>query len=133
MPYCQHCGGEVDTLPGMATAEEREPMEVTLARIQADRDVQVARIEASAHRAELATAETIAETEADAQVDAAEAVAEIITAQAEDSEPEPDGDPIVVETPAAEPEPAPEPDMMLPAAEPHEPREKPAGWWDGYR
>lgn len=91
MPYCPHCGNPVDQLPGVPVTEDREPVEVTLARIESDRAIAVARIEANARRAEAASAEEIAETEADAKVDAAEAVAEIVTAAGEDEgEDEPD-------------------------------------------
>jgi hypothetical protein len=89
--YCPHCGNPVEELAVAAIAEEREPVEVTLARIAADQAIQVARIEASARRAEAAAAEVIAETEADATVDAAEVQADAITAALEqDDEPAPE-------------------------------------------
>jgi hypothetical protein len=94
--FCPHCGNAVDQIPGVPVTEEREPVEVILARIEADRAIQVARIEANARRAEMASAEIIAETEADAQVEAAEAVAEILTA---DDEPEPAPEPLEIIAP----------------------------------
>jgi hypothetical protein len=107
--YCPNCGHNID---GPAVpAEPAEPTEVILARIQADRDIAVARLEAGARRAEQDSAETIARVEAAADIETAEAVAEIIAA---DDEPEPEaaGEPepvVIVEESPPEPEPAEEP------------------------
>lgn len=125
--FCPNCGNDVGVL---APVVPQEPMEVTLARIESERAIEVARIEASATRAELRTAETIAETEAGAQVESATAVAAILTAEDEPA-PEPEPEPLVIEAPAPEPEP--EPDNSPPPVEHHEPRAKSGGWWDAYR
>jgi len=130
MAFCPNCGHPQDG-SAVAPAAPPEPVEVVLARINADRDVNVARIEASARRSELATAEHVAEVQADAEVEAAEAVAEIVTAVAEEPDPEPMAEPIVVEAPAPEPEP--ELDNAPPVVEHHDARKKPTGWWDAYR
>lgn len=96
MMFCQHCGNEVDQTPG--EHEHAEPMEVTLARIEADRAIQVARISANAQRAEAAAAGEIAETQADASVDAAEVQAEVIAAAIEGSD-QPPPEPLEVIAP----------------------------------
>jgi nicotinate-nucleotide--dimethylbenzimidazole phosphoribosyltransferase len=100
MPYCQHCGNKVEQLA--EAAHQADAAEVEIARINAERDVAVARIQAREHRDELETAETIAETEAEAEVASAEATAEIIgevlASEQPDAEPEPE--PVIVTEPA---------------------------------
>jgi len=128
MPYCPHCGNEVDTLPGAAAVEDREPVEVTLARIEAEKAITIAKLSARESREWNESREAIAETEADAQVEAVTAIAEIITAENEpEPEAEPAPEPIVIEAPAPEPE----PDNAPPPVEHHAPR-KSGGWWDNY-
>lgn len=99
--FCPHCGNPVDQLPGLVAVEEREPVEVQLARIVKEQAVEVARIEANARRAEASSAETIAETEADGQVDTAEAVAELVMAATTEAEPEPETapEPLILDAP----------------------------------
>lgn len=97
--YCQHCGNPVEQVAEAIAAERVEPVEVTLARIEADRAIQVAKIEANAIRAEAAAAEVIAETEADAMVDAAEVQAELIGAAIEGSD-EPAPEPLEIIAPS---------------------------------
>lgn len=97
MPFCPHCGGPADSLP-VAVIETGESEAVQLARIAKEEAVEVERIRASAHRAELVSAETIAETEADAQVQSAEAVAAVITATNETEAPA-EPEPIVIDAP----------------------------------
>jgi hypothetical protein len=126
MAFCPNCGHPQDGSLA-APAEVPEPVEVTLAKIAAERDVSVERIKAGAVRAELATAETIAHIEGDAQVETAEAVAEIITAEDEPA-PEPEvPEPVVIEA-----APEPEPENAPPPVEHHAPR-KSSGWWDAYQ
>lgn len=132
MVYCPNCGVDVTNYNPAAPSE---PTEVVLARIDADARVQIARLEASARRAELATEEHVAEVQADAiveateaeaagEVAAAEAVAEVL---ADDPEPEPLPEPVVVEAAPEEPENSP------PVTEHHEPARKSRGYWDAYR
>lgn len=132
--FCPNCGHNMEGPAAAAAAAE--PVEVLIARINADRDVAVARLEASARRAELATEEHVAEVQADAIVEAteaeaagdvaaAEAVAEVMA-----GEPEPEPEPVVIDT---APAPEPEPDNAPPPVQHHEPRGKSRGWWDGYR
>ena len=131
MPYCQHCGGEIDRLPEVAVAADAIHVDLEIAKIQAERDVAIARLQARQDAAALEVAESIAETEADAQVETAVAVAEILTAEGE-AEAETEGDPIAVEIPEPEPEPA--PDNVPPVVETHsEPKAKNNGWWADYR
>ena len=110
MRYCSDCGTghdcEVDTGPG------RTDPSVEIARINADRDVAVARLNARIAREELATVEEVAEVQADAEVEAAVAEAEVVAAAIGSGavdEPEP----IIVNAPSAEadvePEDAPPP------------------------
>ena len=125
MRFCPDCG----TSHECETEAARGPIpEIEIARINADRDKYVARVQARMGREELETAETIAETEAEAEIVSSEAAAEII---ASEDEPEETGEPIVVET-APAPEPEPEPEMVPPVAEPHRAAPKSRGWWDGY-
>jgi thioredoxin-like negative regulator of GroEL len=132
MTFCPNCGVPVD---GYVPAQPAEPMEITLARIAADRDVAVARLEASARRAELATEEHVAEVAADAVVEATEAEAASDVAAAEAvagviaAEGKPEPEPVIVEAPAPEPE----PDDAPPLTEHHEPRAKKNGWFANYR
>lgn len=123
MKFCPECGTPHEC---NAEGESRTPPEVEIARINADRDVAVAKLTARMNREELGTAEAIAETEADAQVDTAEAEAEVIgaiLAEGGGGEPEPATPPIMIdapvdvsqeadpeELPPAEGSPAPEPE-----------------------
>lgn len=132
MSYCPECGHEV----AAQAADDAAKSDVEIARINADRDVTIARLQSKAVREENDTTEHVAETEAAADVGVAEAQADGVEAAAEvisgDPEPEPDGEPIVVEPlPEAEPEPdAPPP----PEAEHHHAAEKKSpGWWDAYQ
>ena len=128
MAFCPNCGTPLDNITPVVP---QEPTEVVLARIEADRAIQVARIEAGAARAELRSNEAIAETQAEAEVESAVAVAEIITAEdeAEETE-EPEPEPVIIDAPAPEPE----PDNAPPEVEHREPRQKASnGWWANYR
>lgn len=125
--YCQHCGNPVDQVAEAIAAEHIEPVEVVLARIEADRAIQVARIEASARRTELDTAETIAETQADAEVAAAVAEAEVVGAAIEAGI-EPAPEPMIIDAPTAIADD--EPSDAPPEAEgsaPPEPKHKASG------
>lgn len=128
MKYCPECGTGHD-----CTISSGPAPEVEIARINAKRDVEVAKIERGNLRAELETEETIAEIEAIADVEEAEAVAETIgTMLAEpagDPEPPPDVEPVVVVHEEPEPDIPPPP-----AGEPRPPKPpKNPGWWDSYR
>ena len=99
--------------------------EIEIARINAERDKYVARVQARQVRDELETDEAIAETETEATVAAAAVEAQIIGAalgdgQADETEPEP----IVIDAPAID-ETVVDDDAPPPADEhsPHEPRE----------
>lgn len=127
MRYCPDCG-----TPHECEAENgREKSEVAIVRLQTQRDIEVARINAAA-------AKTIAETEAENSSDRAEGIAEgmetALDAVAGGPE-EPEGEPIVVEAePDGEPEPEPGPDNEPPVVEVSEPAApRSRGWWDGYR
>lgn len=87
--FCQHCGNPVESVAEDIAAAYVEPVEVTLARIDAERAIEVARIEAGAIRAEAATTVAVAEVQAGAEVDAAEVQAEVIAAAIEGSGQEP--------------------------------------------
>lgn len=98
MRYCTDCGNGHD-----CTAENRETAEsdeVKIARINREADVKIAQVQARMQRDELATAEDIAETQADAEVAAAVAEAEVIGAAIEAGiEPEPE--PVIIDAPEA--------------------------------
>jgi hypothetical protein len=130
--YCPECGG--DHHAGERQEQTAADREIEIARINADRDINVARINARVIRNELDTAETIAETEGEAQVETAAAEAavlgEILNATG-DQEPEP----LIIDAPPApEPEPDPTDDAAPPPAEHHEddddkPRKRGLGMW----
>jgi uncharacterized Zn finger protein len=84
---CAECGLVHDAL----VAEEREPVEVTIARINADRDIQVARAAARSEADYNDTRIEVARIEAKAEVQAAEVEGEVIAAaiEASDVEAEP--------------------------------------------
>jgi DNA repair exonuclease SbcCD ATPase subunit len=94
--FCPECGQ--DHHAGERAERAAEDREIALAKINADRDIQVARINARIERDGLETAEEIAEIQADAEVDAAVAEAEIIGAALEASD-IPEAEPIEVLVP----------------------------------
>ena len=82
---CTECGLMHDAI----IAEEREPVEVTIARINADRDIAVARAAIRQDEAYNETRVEVAKIESGAMVDAAEVQAEVIGAAIEGSDQEP--------------------------------------------
>lgn len=76
MRYCQDCGeGHECEAQAAVTAVDRE---IEIERLRTKRDIEVARIGAGVQRDELETAESIAETQAEAEVISAIAEAEIL-------------------------------------------------------
>jgi hypothetical protein len=125
MRYCPDCGNGHD-----CTAESRESVEsdeVKIARINREADVAIAKLAARTEREELATAETIAETQADAEVEAAVAEAEVIGAAIEAGI-APAPEPLIIDAPEAiaedGPDDAPSP---IEGSAPPEPKAKAAG------
>ena len=109
MRYCESCGTGHEC--EVETAGRPNP-EVEIARINADRDIAVAKLAARQAREELATAEEIAETQAEAEVEATVAEAEVVAAAIEAGiQPEPE--PVIIDAPTAiagdEPDDAPPP------------------------
>jgi len=129
--FCSECG--TDHHVEDRAAEAAVDREIEIARIQAQRDVDVARINARLARDELETAEAIAETEADAQVESAAAEAEIIAAVLDSGDQE--QEPVIIDAPPVdEPEPDPTDDAAPPPVEDHEaaddkPRKRGLGMW----
>jgi hypothetical protein len=105
--------------------------EIEVARINAERDIQVAKLQARQMRQADETAVAIAEVESEAEVESAVAVAEVIAATEVEEEAEPE--PVVVV-------PEPEPEPVLEESEPPEhggspvphPSKKRKGWFDSY-
>jgi hypothetical protein len=135
MPFCPSCGSEVDAAIVLAAAAggAASSDEVEMTRINREADIEIARINAGAIRAEAATEIEVAEVEADAEVEVAAANAEIIgaaieaTAAADETAPgESDGEPIVV----VDPGPDPDESLAPPPVESHsEPKSKsPLAW-----
>lgn len=102
--YCEGCG----TPHECSGAGEGVSDAVRIAELETKRDVEVARVAARADREDAAAEVEVAEIEADASVEVATAEAEIIApvlavqldgGQGDDPEPEPEGDPVVVEVP----------------------------------
>jgi hypothetical protein len=79
MPYCPNCGEPLGDTPARQLAEI-EAAEVKIARINAERDIEVARIGASLGRAELATEETVTEMETEVAPAVAAAEAAVLGA-----------------------------------------------------
>jgi hypothetical protein len=134
--FCPECG--VDHHAGEREAETAMDREVEIARINAKRDVEVARVTAGMVKDEAETAAeaevAVATVEAEAGVEAAEAVADVL----EDVvSPEPaETPPVVVEAPAAPAGPAePEPAEEVEPPPVHEHRENSgygnSGWFSG--
>lgn len=97
MRYCPDCGTGHDC---EVEAGTRTDPGVEIARINADRDVAVARLSARMQREELETVEEVAEVQADAEVEAAVAEAEIVGAAIEGGiAPEPE--PLIIDAPTA--------------------------------
>lgn len=130
MSFCPDCG--IDHHAGDREIEAAADREVEIERLRTKRDIEVARITASAAKD---ISETEAETgtaRAEGQVEGMETVLETISG----GEPDDGGDPpVIVEAPGPEPETEPGPDVAPPPEEPAAvPREnKGNGWWDGYR
>lgn len=129
MRYCQACGQGHDC-PGDVSAVDRE---VEIERLRTRRDIEVARIQASA-------AKDIAETDAEHSSEHAEGLAEgmetAIEAIAGGGEPDGgEGTPIVVSADTEpEPEPEEEPESAPEVVEVATPREsKRGGYWSNYR
>lgn len=130
MRFCPDCG-----TPHECEAQaQAERTEVAIERLRTNRDIEVARITASA-------ASTIAETEAEHSAEHAEGVAEgmetaLDAVTGTDEAEAADGEPIVVEAsaePEFEPEGEPEnaPPEVVEVAEPDMPKR--GGYWDAYR
>jgi hypothetical protein len=129
MRFCPECGNGHEC-EGQASALDRE---VEIERLRTKRDIEVARINASA-------AKDIAETEAESDVARAEGEVDgmetALDALAGGGETEGgDGAPVVVDAPPdPEPEVEEEPDSAPPVVEVSAPREtKSAGYWGNYK
>lgn len=102
-------------------AEEGHDEAVEVARIAADRDIAVAKIERRGMEEDTA-----------AQMAALQARVDVLEAAAAPSEPEPEILPVPVSEPEPEPEPGPPAPPEHDAPEP-EKNSGGGGWWDGYR
>lgn len=94
MKYCQDCGTGHECEAG-ATGPHPD---VEIARINAERDVAVAKLAARQAREELETAEEVAEIQADAEVESSVAEAEVVAAAIEGGA-VPPPEPIVIDAP----------------------------------
>lgn len=126
--FCAECGTPHEC--AATPAGDYMTAEVKIAKINADRDVEIARLQAGAAKA---IAATEAEHSADFAEGKAEGLEEAITGgEGEEAE---GGEPIVVEVPAAEPEAeaddiVEEPPVITTPA-PTAPKR--GGYWDAYR
>ncbi len=129
MAFCTECGTACANCAEETAAADAIDREVEIARINRKADVEIARIQAGAARdtTELITdsEETIAEIEAVAGVEAAEAVAEVLEdIVTPESEPAPEPAPVVIED-------EPEPEPTIEPAESTPPRKESKGlWWE---
>lgn len=98
--FCPHCGSETELVIAAATAADTVDREVEIERIRAERDIEVARINARQERDYNETRVEVAAIEAEAEVGAAEATAEVVAAAiAGPPEPETEADPIIIDAP----------------------------------
>ena len=125
MHSCPDCG-----LAHGSAGEMPESDEVKIARLNKERDVEIARLQARQDKDWNETRVEVAEIEAGAEVDAAVATAELvgdaIEAGALEAEAEPGPDPVVV---VDAPEPEPEPDLAPPADVTPAPAPRSKGLW----
>jgi hypothetical protein len=129
--FCPTCG--IDHHVAERAEEQAADRAVELARIEANRDITIAKITANVTRdtADVDQAAELARAEGKA-----EGMETAIDGAAVDQAPElGDGEPIVVSAPDAEPELEPEPELAPPPAPPSSPSSpsSSAGWWAGYR
>lgn len=128
MKFCPDCGTGHECSAEIAA----DRTDLAIARVQAERDIELARINAGAAKA-------IAETEAENSSEHAEGVAEgmetALDAVSGSGDDEPPADPVVVQAEAdEEPEPEPGPDNEPPVVEIPDPAPKSSGgYWAGYR
>lgn len=124
---CEGCGLVHDAI----IAEEREPVEVTIARINAERDIAVARANVRQEETYNGTRVEIAKIEAKAEVEAAAIEGEVIAAALEasdvDAEPVEIVAPDIVTTVDTDIEQAPPETDGSPV--PDEPKKKGLGMW----
>lgn len=132
MRYCPDCGTAHECEAAVAGVEKAE---VAIEKLRTNRDIEVARINATA-------GVQISETEAEAGVAHAEGRAEgmedAIEAVTGGGPAEGDGEPIVVETaanPVGEPDAIDEPEIEAPPEVAEVPASEGSGssWWSGYR
>ena len=130
--YCPMCGAvhggeaEAEAIAEVAAVEEVSRADVEIARINADRDIRLARINAG-----------VLDQERDAELAHAEGKAEGVVETLETLAPDPEPAPVVVE---ADPEPEPElvPEVPAPPVdddhqdhEPRPPKSRGLGMWGG--
>jgi hypothetical protein len=130
--YCPTCGQNHHEDEESSRASKAE--EVRIAEIQANRDIEVARIQAKAETKTLETVETVAELQTESDVAVAEAIAPAIAESGQDST-EGDAAPVVVPIDASgspppemeeESEAAPPPEVETPE---HSEPKKSRGYW----
>jgi hypothetical protein len=125
--YCPDCGNSHDCT--MGAGADYMTAEVKIAKINADRDVEIARLQAKA-------ATVISENEAEHSADFAEGKAEGLEEAITGGEPDPEGgEPIVVTVPAAEEEPEPDDVVEEPPVitTPVPSVARKGGYWDAYK
>ena len=125
MKYCPDCGTGHDCED---EAEGRPNPDVEIARINAERDVAVAKLAARQEREALETVEEVAEIQADAEVESAVAEAEVVAAAIEGGA-VPPPEPIVIDAPVINDDDQQAEDAPPPAegSEPPAPKHKAAG------
>lgn len=124
--YCQDCGTGHDC--ETASSLDPETAAVRISRLETQRDIEIARINAGAVK-------HVAEVGAEGEAERAEGVVEGLELAVGAGEPEaPEGQPIAVSIPEESPEPAVEPaaDMEPPVVDVPEPANRNPGWWDAY-
>lgn len=130
--YCPECG--VDHHASEREEKLAEQTAVTLAKIEANKAVEIERIRAGAAR-DLAEVDNALKTEhAEGIAEGMETALEAAAGGA--AAPEEPGEPVIVQAPEEEPEIAePEPELAPPPAEPSTPASsssESSGWWAGY-
>ncbi|HUY44219.1 MAG TPA: hypothetical protein VMV92_00620 [Streptosporangiaceae bacterium] len=124
--YCSACGQAHG-------GGSRESDDLKIARLNAERDIQIARLARGEVKLEAEAAVEAAEVTAEAGIEQTAIVAETVaeTGELPEPGPEPEPAPVVVVPPAETggDEVAGPPEVSLPATE----KKGGSGWWDGYR
>lgn len=131
MTFCANCGSPCPSCSSKAEEDKAINAEVEKVRLETNRDIQVARIQANAAVTMIADEAAAEAAHAEGVIEGVGAVIDAATGEAPTEEPIP----VVMPEPEPELEPEPVDELALPPVEesgmPKEPKK--AGYWDAYR